>query len=42
MVKLKFAPLFAKLEQKWKEERRNDTVEVFPCMRSGISRFHAG
>jgi integrase len=30
MVKLKFAPLFAKLEQKWKEERRNDTVEVFP------------
>jgi integrase len=29
MVKRKFQPLFAKLEQRWKEERRNETVEVF-------------
>jgi len=29
MVKRKFYPLFAKLEARWKEERRNEPVEVF-------------
>jgi integrase len=29
MVKRKFKPLFAKLAQRWKEERRNEPVEMF-------------
>jgi integrase len=29
MVKRKFMPLFAKLEERWKKERRNEPVEIF-------------
>jgi integrase len=30
MVKRKFLPLFAKLEERWKHERRNEPLETFP------------
>jgi hypothetical protein len=30
MVKRKFLPLFARLAVRWKEERRNEALEIFP------------
>ncbi|SEN88260.1 hypothetical protein [Bradyrhizobium sp. OK095] len=43
MVKRKFLPLFALLEAKWEDERRNEAVEYFNWhLPSGISRFRAG
>jgi integrase len=30
MVKRKFLPLFAKLKERWKQERRNEPLETFP------------
>jgi integrase len=33
MVKRKFLPLFAKLAERWKQERRNETLDVFAWLR---------